>query len=182
MQRALLVLVAILTLAYPALVYFSQDTLDPQWVVLVPLMLGLLRLSAGRRDPMAILLISCAVINAIPVWVVQDDGFLKAYPSLVSLAFLLLFLISLIKPPTMIERIARAETPDLPPWAIAYTRRVTEIWCLFFLFNGSVATWTALYASEEVWLAWTGCISYILIGVLFAIEWLVRQRLHKRHA
>ena len=106
---------------------------------------------------------------------------LKLYPVLVNAVLLALFGYSLIVPPSMIERFARLREPDLPDAAIGYTRRVTQVWCVFFVINGSIAFGTALWARPAVWSLYTGVISYILMGLLFAIEYLVRLRFKRLH-
>ncbi|MDU7135113.1 MAG: hypothetical protein E6325_27580, partial [Enterobacteriaceae bacterium] len=63
---------------------------------------------------------------------------------------------------------------------IQYTRRVTQVWCLFFIINGGIALFTAMYGDMSLWAAWNGMISYLLIGALMGAEWLVRSRLMKR--
>ena len=75
----------------------------------------------------------------------------------------------------MIERFARLGEADLPPAAIGYTRRVTQIWCVFFVGNGALAIYTALYASRDDWALYNGCIAYLLMGALFGGEWLFRR-------
>lgn len=56
---------------------------------------------------------------------------------------------SLRSPTSLIERLARIQHPDLPPEGIIYTRRVTQIWCVFIV-NGSIALVTALWSSFEI--------------------------------
>ena len=80
----------------------------------------------------------------------------------------------------IIERLARLREPDLPETAVRYTRRVTQIWCAFFIFNGSIALLTALHGDMSIWTAWNGMLSYLLMGMLMAGEWLVRRRVMKR--
>ena len=70
---------------------------------------------------------------------------------LVNASLLVLFAASLLHPPSLIERLARLQQPDLPAAAVAYTRRVTQVWCGFFVLNGSIAAYTALYASAAQW-------------------------------
>ena len=106
---------------------------------------------------------------------------IKLYPVAVNALMLALFGLSLRHPPSMIERFARLQEPDLPTHAIAYTRRVTQVWCGFFVINGTLALLTALYASTDVWALYNGLIAYLLMGALFAGEWLVRQRVRARH-
>ena len=50
----------------------------------------------------------------------------------------------------------------------------------FFIGNGGIALVTALYGDMSLWTAWNGMISYLLMGMLMAGEWLVRQRVSKR--
>ncbi len=90
---------------------------------------------------------------------------------------LILFGTTLLRPPTMVERFARLRKPELSPAGVRYTRRVTEAWCLFFVFNCAVAAYTALFASREVWALYNGFIVYILMGTLFVGERAVRRRM-----
>jgi uncharacterized membrane protein len=101
---------------------------------------------------------------------------LKLYPVIVSATLLSVFTISLWHPPSVIERLARLQDPHLPKQAIAYTRKVTMVWCFFFLINGGIALVTALYASDKIWALYNGLISYCLMGLLFGGEWLVRPK------
>jgi uncharacterized membrane protein len=105
---------------------------------------------------------------------------LKLYPVLVNAALLGAFGYSLIFPPSMIERFARMREPDLPPRAIHYTYRVTQIWCGFFVLNGMIAVITALWASPTTWSVYNGLVAYLLMGLLFAGEYAVRRRFKQR--
>ena len=105
----------------------------------------------------------------------NSELLLRLYPAAVNLGMLLLFGASLRFPPSMIERFARLGETDLPPAAIAYTRRVTQIWCAFFVGNGAFAIYTALFASRDDWALYNGLIAYLLMGALFAGEWLFRR-------
>ena len=72
--------------------------------------------------------------------------------------------------------LARLSEPDLPDVAIAYTRKVTLVWCAFFLVNGGIALATALWGTEAQWTLYNGGIAYVLMGLIAAVEWLVRKR------
>lgn len=102
------------------------------------------------------------------------------YPVAVNTTLLVVFGISLYRPPPVIEQLARLQTPVLTPAAQQYTRRVTQVWCLFFMFNGTVALLTTLQDDVTLWAWWNGVISYLLIGVLFAAEWCIRRRIQRR--
>jgi len=92
------------------------------------------------------------------------------------------FTYTLGHPPSMIEVFARVSNPDLPQDAIGYTRKVTMVWCGFFLINGLIALWTALLADIETWTLYNGLISYCAIGALVAGEVIFRRFLMKKRA
>ena len=104
---------------------------------------------------------------------------LRWYPVLLSLFLLAVFGLSLLRGQPLIERLARLREPELPPRAVRYTRRVTQVWCLFFLGNALTAAGLALWAPLAWWTLYTGVIAYGLMGLLFAGEWLVRQRVRR---
>jgi uncharacterized membrane protein len=107
-------------------------------------------------------------------------GPLKLYPVLVNAVMLGVFGYSLLSPPTVVERFARLREPELSPAGVAYTRRVTQVWCVFFIVNGSIALATALWASPKVWSLYNGLIAYLMMGVLFGSEYLVRLYVRRR--
>jgi len=110
----------------------------------------------------------------------DSELILKLYPAAISVGLLFGFCWSLINPPTIIERLARATAGDLPPEAIVYTRNVTMIWCCFFVFNIAVSVLTALSGSMQLWAFYNGFLSYLLIGLLFSIEYLFRRAFRNR--
>ncbi|MFC5592727.1 hypothetical protein [Lysobacter niastensis] len=152
---------------------------EPRWLAVLLCVLALLRAFATRER---IWLFAAVGTAALAVWATAFNAALplKLYPALVNAAMLLLFGLSLRFPPTVVERLARLQDPDLPPGAVAYTRRVTQMWCGFFILNGGIAVITALWATERVWALYNGLIAYVMMGTLFAGEWLVRQRVKAR--
>jgi acyl-coenzyme A synthetase/AMP-(fatty) acid ligase/3-hydroxymyristoyl/3-hydroxydecanoyl-(acyl carrier protein) dehydratase len=62
----------------------------------------------------------------------------------------------------------------------AYCRKVTVVWCVFFIFNGGIAAAVVFFASDALWSLYTGGISYILIGILFGGELMVRKKADKK--
>jgi uncharacterized membrane protein len=151
------------------------------------MMAGLLVLAALTRLPTLKasrlgrwLVVGALLLFVVTVWSNQLLP-LKLYPFLMNVLTLGLFGYSLIYPPTMVERIARITEPDLPPEGVQYTRRVTQAWCLFFVLNGSLALYTTLWTSEEVWSLYNGVIAYLMMGVMFGGEYLIRRRVRGRH-
>ncbi|AKU24462.1 hypothetical protein [Massilia sp. NR 4-1] len=174
-------LTVLLTLLYPLAIWLGHGRVEPRWLALLLLLaaasrLPALKLSSAARWSVAgaLVLVGCAVWSNLLLP-------LKLYPVLVNAAFLAAFGYSLTTPVSMVERLARLREPDLPPEGVRYTRRVTQVWCGFFVFNGSMALATALWAPEAVWTLYNGVISYILMGVLFAGELLARRRFRRMH-
>ena len=81
----------------------------------------------------------------------------------------------------MIERLARLREPDLPPAAIAYTRRVTQVWCVFFAVNGAIALYhrAVRLVGALVVLQWLS--GLLFMGLLFAGEYCVRPQAQTSH-
>lgn len=175
------VLLAIVTLAYPLIVYLSLDRFEPRWLALLLLGLALMRLVVSRTA-VTWGFAAGALLLAAFSWAGNAWMPLKFYPVVVSAVLLALFGASLLHPPSAIERLARLREPDLPAEAVAYTRRVTQVWCLFFTVNGLTAFATALWASDALWTLYNGFVSYCLMGALMAGEWLVRRRVRARIA
>jgi uncharacterized membrane protein len=175
------VLAAGLTLLYPLAIWLGHGTVEPRWLA------GLLLLAAATRLPALAISASARWIAGGALVLVAFAAAsnavlpLKLYPVLVNAAFLAAFGLSLVSGTPMIERLARLREPALPPAAIAYTRRVTQAWCVFFVLNGAAALGTALYASEAVWSLYNGVIAYALMGLMFGGEFLLRMRFKRLH-
>ncbi len=141
----------------------------------------LARLRTLRRDlqrARGLLLLAASVAVLLALGAILDDPrFLLAYPSLVNAALLVHFAWSLRTVP-IAERFARMEAKDpgeLDQASLRYCRRVTVVWCAFFVVNGGIATALAAWAPRGVWAAYAGGISYALVGLLFAVEYVVRK-------
>ena len=169
-------LIIFLGVLYPVLIYFGNRYLSPQVLALVLVLLVLGRRTSAfgvRTSPWSV---AGGLALAVLAFGLKNALLLKLYPVLVNGSMLVLFASSLRYPPTIAERVARLRTPDLPEPVVAYTRRVTQAWCVFFLCNALVALWTALRCPDRVWFIYNGVIAYILAGAMFAGEWLTRRR------
>ena len=174
-MRAATALLWLATVLYPLAIYFGMGRFEPRWLALLLLAIALLRAALARESIWLVAAGGAAVLVAASM--LSNEGLpLKLYPALVNAVLLVVFGVSLRHPPSAIERLARLTDPDLPPAAIAYTRRVTQVWCGFFVFNGAMALYTALYATDAAWALYNGLIAYVLMGLLFVGEWLVRPR------
>ena len=168
-------------LVYPLAIFFGLRLAQPRYVAAVLAGAALLRyareagqLYAGLPGMgRAILFGLLALAGAAALF--NSEPLLRFYPFAMNVGMLLLFGASLKRPPSLIERLARLREPDLSPAGVRYTHRVTQVWCVFFVLNGVVSWWTAVFASREFWSLYNGLIAYGLMGLLFAGEWLFRR-------
>ena len=121
----------------------------------------------------AVALLLSAFFAAVLVFRLPDSMYW--YPVAVNLLMLAVFGGGLFARQTVIERLARLQHRDLPPEGVRHTRRVTQIWCGFFVFNGATAAALAWLQWHDWWAVYTGIVSYILMGALFAGEWVYRK-------
>lgn len=190
MSRLSRILLTVFSVSYPLSLFAFQlwFQLPPRFLVVNLLALGgfyalAYRREAGWKSFQGVqfwLMLTLILGLALGTWLTDHLGWVKLYP-LVMNAFLLAgFGYSLYRPPEMIWRFAQVQDPSLkyaPNQAEIrlYTRRVTGVWCGFFVLNGSIAAWTALAAPEELWALYNGVFSYIAIGTLIAAEWVFRH-------
>ena len=181
MRRTATVLAVFITLVYPLAIWFGEGRIEPRFLAGLLLLTGLTRLPTLEVNHSGLLWLGGTM--ALVILAVWFNALLplKFYPVFVNAALLSAFIYSLIVPPSMIERFARLREPDLPAAAIDYTRRVTQIWCVFFAINGAIALITALWASAAIWTLYNGFIAYLLMGILLAGEYGVRWRFRLRH-
>lgn len=171
------VLLVATSVLYPVIAAIAVRTVGPGWVVGGLLVFLLLRTLSdrARRTPGALtwgLLLAAGGLVTVALF--DRELSVRLYPAFMNAAMFLAFGQTILRGPSMIERFARMTDPDLPPSGVAYTRVVTMIWTGFFVLNGAVAVWTALWADWHVWTLYNAGISYGLIGVLVVGELVVR--------
>lgn len=179
-------LTGLLLLTWPILIWFGL--LHNGLQVLLPLLalVLLLRLQQTRRLAGPLRGVT-QVVAAIGITLCTASYLLKThqlllfYPVVINAVMLAVFGGSLWSAMPIVERLARLQEPELNDAAIRYTRRVTQIWCVFFIVNGGIALLTALYSDMALWTLWNGMVAYLLMGTLMAVEWLVRQRVKRQH-
>ena len=176
MSKLFGLLLVVAGLLYPFAVYFGMQHLSPRVFALLLGGLWLARALVQRGKPGNRWMAGVALGFCLLLGLAGEPALLRWYPVLLNLMLLVLFGLSLKFGPPVIERLARLREPELPPKAVRYTRRVTQVWVLFFIFNATLATLLTLWAPLSWWTLYNGLIAYLLMGLLFAGEWLVRQR------
>ncbi len=185
-MKLLTLLSALALLAYPLAVYYGLSQWGTGAVASVIAVLFILRIIGGNqtrlRELKYIAWISGAMglILALLASIFKDSSWFTYYPVIVNLLMLSLFMSSLWQKETMVERFARLQEPELPDYAVTYTRTVTKVWCLFFVINGSISLTTS-FMSMEVWTLYNGLLSYLLAGLLFAIEFATRLYVKRKN-
>lgn len=171
----------LLGIAYPILIFLSLTWLEPREVAFVVLGLAALRLLFLRRGAAVAFAkevwIPVALVGVVAlgtaIW--NDPMGLLITPTLINAALLATFGTSLWAERPIVERFARLQAKDLSDAEVRYCRRVTKVWCGFFVANGSIALYLALARDVETWALFTGLISYLLIGMLFGGEYIYRH-------
>lgn len=162
-------------LAYPLVVYFGLLHFNLRAVTLVLGLLLILRsFVASSRFTTKLNFVTRIVGLLLIVSFLFQGGpdLLKLYPLAINLTLFAVFSLSLRSEQTpMIERFARlASKEPLGPEAIVYVRRVTIVWCGFFLINSAISFYTIFFSDLATWTLYNGLISYLIIALIFAIE------------
>lgn len=178
MRRHLGVVLALCSVLYPFAVYFGLGHVQPGLLAVPIAAVWLARSLAqpsghapgGRWLPLAALAF-CAALALM-----NSGDALRWYPVMINALLFAAFARSLSHGRPLIERLARLRHPELPAAAVRHTRRVTQVWCGFFLANGMTAGALAAWGSWDAWTWYNGAASYALMGLLLGGEWLLRPR------
>ena len=172
---------AAIALGYPFGVFALLQVMEPRGVALCVAGLLLLRWvsrwQAPTRESLRRLLAPVALVGAVllAATTTNEAWALLMLPVAINAALLLAFGASLVKGPPLVETFARLQVPELPPDEVRYCRTVTVVWCLFFVANGAICAGLAWRGPAWLWALHTGFVAYLLIGGLFAAEFVVRS-------
>jgi len=170
----------VLLLAYPFVVYFAYRRLETRAAGGLLLGLYALTIAPRIRGPASeiwqlvrqhlglVLLIGLAIVTG-------ERIVLLLLPMAVSLFLFGTFSWSLRVGPPIVERFARLVDPDLPDFCVPYCRKVTIGWCIFLAVNAVCAGLLAWVGPFEWWALYTGLVAYLLLGIGFAAEFILRK-------
>lgn len=179
--RIVQIVAALALLLYPFAVYVGLSRWDPRAAALVLLVLiapaAIARLKRYRASELrAIAFVPLVTVGLLSLSAALDStGFILVVPVFVNLGLLATFGPTLRWGPPMIERFARLQEPELSGPKMAWCRTWTWIWCGFFTLNATAAAALALFAPLQWWTLYNGLIAYGLIGLLFAVEIVLRH-------
>lgn len=109
-----------------------------------------------------------------------DFILLKYYPPVMNFCLFFIFFSSLFQKRTVIQKIALASDPDSNEAVMKYTRNLTYIWAVFTFLNFLISVVT-VFMSEKIWALYNGFISYLLVGIIFIIEYIVRINFMRKY-
>lgn len=181
------ILFAIVVVAYPVLVWQGLQAGSPRVlaailaVVVLPVAASRLRGSsrAALRGLAAVPLIT--LLGLALSAALDAAGFLLAVPVMINVLFLAVFASSLRRGSVpAVERFALLQEHTLSSEQRAWCRLWTIVWSAFFVANGTTALVLAIGAPLSWWATYNGLVAYVLMGVLFAVEWTIRRRKFSR--
>jgi len=187
MYKLLKILIVVLITLYPFCIYFGLNYFSPSQLGLFLLAVFGVRLLFVPRGysektwPVMLTIIIGACLAGFS-WLFDSPEFLFWYPVGLNIALLVLFVVSIIYPPTIVERMASLTQKKLSTGMVAYTRKVTIVWSLFFTMNAVIATWSVLVEDLQIWALYNGLLAYLIMGLIFSVEYLVRRIVRAKNA
>lgn len=168
----------ILLLCYPPAVHYLP-------LVAVFIVVSLLLLvgidNLRRNEPRGYWILALCVMLSVVVLAAPNQADLLLYlpPILINLLLFILFAQTLFarRRPLITRFAERFHNVQADPALYRYTRRVTLVWSWVFALMLLQSLALALFASREVWSLFTNLINYLLILVVFFVEY--RIRLHQ---
>lgn len=122
----------------------------------------------------------CATICVVLLFHFSKIYLLKFYPVIVNSFIFCVFFSSLFCKETIIQKVAKKMDGELTDFSKNYTRKLTYVWCVFLFVNLSISIAT-VFLSERIWEIYNACISYIALGVMFGVEYIVRIIMRARY-
>lgn len=170
-------------LVYPLFVYWSIQYFEPRIVGISILLLYLLKLSFQlKHSLLRSVLVVVVMVAALVMWLANSELLLLLVPVIINIAMALIFSFYLYMPPTIPARFAKKIKGELSARDVAYTNKLSIIWIVFFIINASIALYISFYSSREIWALYNGFIAYLLMGALFAGDYLYRHLIYYRRA
>lgn len=166
--------------ASPWVLYWTLSRGDVQvasftligWVILrtIPIVL------AAKREHLraALTLPAIGLVFALLGWLLDNRVWLMVLPAATQASFGVAFLRSLTTTP-LIENFARMVKPELTEPELAHCRAWTRIWGIYLIAVAVFGLVLAACASLAVWTIYVGVLTYVLVGLLFAVEYVTRK-------
>jgi uncharacterized membrane protein len=114
-----------------------------------------------------------------------SEHLLKIYPALADAVYLTIFLTSYFIPPTLIEDFVNLIDKNVKinidnAQLQSFCKKSTIAWCVFFFFDAVMAVVTTMFASDLVWGIYNSGITYVLMGIIFVVQYVSIKITEKR--
>lgn len=136
--------------------------------------LGIRALREPRRDWRLLWLALAAALANGAWWL--GAGVVRWVPAVTFVLLAWLFGRTLWHPPPLIERMVRLQFADIPPYLLAYLRRLTALWSAFFVAAALISAALTLLGSERAWAGFHGLGIWFALGLLIGAEYVYRRR------
>ena len=166
----------IITVLYPFLIYYLLSNISSFHVISLILLLVVV---INFLKIKSIIILFIGLILTLFLSFTNNEIFLKIYPVCMNLIVSLAFLGSLLKTP-LITLFAQKLKYEITDDDLSYTRKATIAWGVF-MFLIMILSLITVFMSDFTWALFNGLIAYILIGLMFIIEYIVRTRIRKNH-
>ena len=130
--------------------------------------------------------------NSVLLMVIGGVGFIinltmipKLFSVFINVILLYNFGITLFRPPVMIYRFAVLADKSIPESPgqkkiESYCYKVTVIWVVFFIVNGSIAALTVFCGSDLTWAVYNNAVAPVMTGLLFVGEFIARKIMQRK--
>ena len=174
----------LLTCCYPPAIHFallaSQTRLALLFLIVVSvtqLIANLVSTHVSTQGSRYSIVVPVIVLALCVYGVIQDSPFaLFLPPVMISAGLLWIFAGSLRQGrEAIISRFARVVFNEQDPVTLSYTRRVTQLWSLFFVAMLLETILLAVLAPLDVWSLFANILNYLFIALLFLVEFIYRR-------
>lgn len=170
------ILLLVLLIAYPVSIHIA--IINGYTITALLILLSAFILLSSNKWSARLLLgfVSAGVVIVLSSVIdIHSQFILYLMPLLINAGLALYFGQSLLPDKTpIITQYAIYFRGELDPKAVIYTRRVTKVWVLFFIFLAVESLLLALFASIEIWSLFVNILNYLFIALLFAGEYYIR--------
>lgn len=144
--------------------------------------------SRHYRGRHTIALFVCPVIlcsiGATSLFLGENPIIIKLYPAFTDISYLTIMGTSLIFPPPLayyfinaIDKTLKIKIPEKIFNDCCF--KATLAWCVFFVIDAIIATNIAFRGSDTAWAIYSGGITYLIMGLIFAGEFIIIKRIGK---
>ena len=157
--------------AYPFVVFYAlKQNIAVKFIGLILLAMIIFSYLRNKNK----YLFMAGSLAAFMVIFFNQEIFLKLYPVLMNASVCSVFALSLRTTPLITQFAQKMQHKSLTKETFIYTRKATKAWAVFMFIN-TIVSLATVFMSNEIWVLYNGFISYILIGTMMSMEYIIRK-------